>query len=237
LNLTATVEVSVSLLGKQTRFGQMVALMESASVSKPRIAMLADRVAKPFLGAVLLMAAVAAVWGWQFGPAHALMVAVSVLIVTCPCALSLATPAAMLSSAGALAKAGVMLRSLQALHMLAKVDTVIFDKTGTITHGSTVEFVGPKLSETLMNTITSLAAQSSHPLSRKIYEQFSTNNNYKVSEFEELPGKKGYGILFNTDKKELIDKFKLIKWDEIAFLSTNSAYNLRSSQIYELFND
>jgi Cu2+-exporting ATPase len=133
LNLTTTVEVQVSSLGKQTRFGQMVALMESASVSKPSVAVLADRVAKPFLWAVLLMATLAAVWGWQFGPAHALMVAVSVLIVTCPCALSLATPAAMLSSAGALAKAGVMLRSLQALHVLAMVDTVIFDKTGTLT--------------------------------------------------------------------------------------------------------
>ena len=133
LNLTTTVEVQVSSLGKQTRFGQMVALMESASVSKPSVAVLADRVAKPFLWAVLLMATLAAVWGWQFGPAHALMVAVSVLIVTCPCALSLTTPAAMLSSAGALAKAGVMLRSLQALHVLAMVDTVIFDKTGTLT--------------------------------------------------------------------------------------------------------
>ena len=172
LNLTATVEVSVSSLGKQTRFGQMVALMESASVSKPRIAMLADRVAKPFLGAVLLMAAVAAVWGWQFGPAHALMVAVSVLIVTCPCALSLATPAAMLSSAGALAKAGVMLRSLQALHMLAKVDTVIFDKTGTLTqedfslqHISTREGILPAQA---LVWAAGLAQCSLHPVSRSL---------------------------------------------------------------------
>ena len=112
MNLTATVEVQVTSLGKQTRFGQMVALMESASVSKPSMAMLADRVAKPFLWGVLALATLAAVWGWQYSPAHALMVAVSVLIVTCPCALSLATPAAMLSTAGALAKAGVMLRSL-----------------------------------------------------------------------------------------------------------------------------
>ncbi|NDF78834.1 MAG: cation-translocating P-type ATPase, partial [Betaproteobacteria bacterium] len=133
LNLTGTVEVQVVSLGKQTRFGQMVALMESAAVSKPTMALLADRVAKPFLWGVLFVAAMAAAWGWQYSPAHALMVAVSVLIVTCPCALSLATPAAMLSAAGALARAGVMLRSLQALQTLAQVDTVIFDKTGTLT--------------------------------------------------------------------------------------------------------
>jgi Cu2+-exporting ATPase len=134
LNLTATVQVQVLSLGKQTRFGQMVSLMESASASKPSMALLADRIAKPFLWGVLIMAALAAAWGWQYSPSHALMVAVSVLIVTCPCALSLATPAAMLSAAGALAKAGVMLRSLQALQTLAKVDTVIFDKTGTLTN-------------------------------------------------------------------------------------------------------
>jgi Cu2+-exporting ATPase len=172
LNLTKTVEVQVSSLGKQTRFGQMVALMESASVSKPSVAVLADRVAKPFLWAVLLMATLAAVWGWQFGPAHALMVAVSVLIVTCPCALSLATPAAMLSSAGALAKAGVMLRSLQALHVLAMVDMVIFDKTGTLTQEdfslqriTTREGVVPAQA---LAWAAGLAHFSLHPVSRSL---------------------------------------------------------------------
>jgi Cu2+-exporting ATPase len=150
----------------------MVALMESASVSKPSVAVLADRVAKPFLWAVLLMATLAAVWGWQFGPAHALMVAVSVLIVTCPCALSLTTPAAMLSSAGALAKAGVMLRSLQALHVLAMVDTVIFDKTGTLTQEdfslqriATREGVVPAQA---LAWAAGLAHFSLHPVSRSL---------------------------------------------------------------------
>ena len=172
LNLTATVEVQVTSLGKQTRFGQMVALMESASVSKPSMALLADRVAKPFLWGVLIMAALAAAWGWQYSPSHALMVAVSVLIVTCPCALSLATPAAMLSTAGALAKAGVMLRSLQALQTLAKVDTVIFDKTGTLTnedfslqHMATREGVAQ---EQALAWAAALAHHSLHPVSRSL---------------------------------------------------------------------
>lgn len=172
LNLTATVEVQVTSLGKQTRFGQMVALMESASVSKPSMALLADRVAKPFLWGVLIMAALAAAWGWQYSPSHALMVAVSVLIVTCPCALSLATPAAMLSTAGALAKAGVMLRGLQALQTLAKVDTVIFDKTGTLTnedfslqHVATREGVAQ---EQALAWAAALAHHSLHPVSRSL---------------------------------------------------------------------
>jgi len=172
LNLTATVEVQVTGLGQQTQFGQMVKLMESASVSKPPMALLADRVAKPFLWGVLIAAALAAAWGWQQSPAHALMVAVSVLIVTCPCALSLATPAAMLSAAGALAKGGVLLRKLQALQTLASVDTVIFDKTGTLTNEnfsldqiSTRE--GISTSQALQ-WAAALAHHSLHPVSRAL---------------------------------------------------------------------
>ena len=194
LNLTATVEVQVSSLGQQTRFGQMVALMESASVSKPSMALLADRVAKPFLWGVLLLAVVAAVWGWQYSPSHALMVAVSVLIVTCPCALSLATPAAMLSSAGALAKAGVMLRSLQALQMLAKVDTVIFDKTGTLTqedfslqHTTTREGVLP---EQALAWAAALANHSLHPVSRSLVRALGekTQNLGALENIQEFAG-------------------------------------------------
>ena len=184
LNLTATVQVQVTSLGKQTRFGQMVALMESASVSKPSMALLADRVAKPFLWGVLIMSALAAVWGWQYSPAHALMVAVSVLIVTCPCALSLATPAAMLSTAGALAKAGVMLRSLQALQSLAKVDTVIFDKTGTLTsedfslqHIATRDGID---ADQALAWAAALAQHSLHPVSRSLLRAVGDKTNTAV---------------------------------------------------------
>jgi len=184
LNLTATVQVQVTTLGKQTRFGQMVALMESASVSKPSMALLADRVAKPFLWGVLIMSALAAVWGWQYSPAHALMVAVSVLIVTCPCALSLATPAAMLSTAGALAKAGVMLRSLQALQSLAKVDTVIFDKTGTLTnedfslqHIATRDGID---ADQALAWAAALAQHSLHPVSRSLLRALGVKANTAV---------------------------------------------------------
>jgi len=133
-NLGAAVLVQVGAVGRATRFGQIVALMEDAATQKPRLAQLADRVARPFLAAVLAAAALAAAWWWPAGPGHALMVAASVLIVTCPCALSLATPAAMLASAGERARQGVLVARLQALESLAGVDTVVFDKTGTLTH-------------------------------------------------------------------------------------------------------
>ena len=100
-NLSATVHMQVQQVAADTRFAQIVALMESAASSKPRGVQLADRLARPFLLAVLLAAALACAWWWPRDPEHALMVAVAVLVVTWPCALSLAAPAAMLARAGA----------------------------------------------------------------------------------------------------------------------------------------
>ena len=105
-NLSAAVEMRVEQVGADTRYAQIVALMAQASTSKPQIAQLADRLAKPFLIFVLLAAGLACAWWWPGDPAHALMIAVAILVVTCPRALSLATPAAMLASAGALARRG-----------------------------------------------------------------------------------------------------------------------------------
>ena len=172
-NLTAVIQVRVTQVGAATRFAQIVMLMESASVSKPEMALLADRWAKPFLWGVLLASLGAAVYGWPQSPAHALMVAVAVLVVTCPCALSLATPAAMLASAGALARSGVLVRKLQGLQALASVDTVVFDKTGTLTRDAfTLSAVQTRAGITCSQALWSagaLAQHSLHPVSRAIW--------------------------------------------------------------------
>ncbi len=171
-NLTAAVQVRVEQLGPSTRYAQIVALMQRASVDKPRLALLADRVAKPFLWFVLLAAATAAAGWWSTDPARALMAAVAVLVVTCPCALSLATPTAMLSTAGFLARKGVLVRRLQALESLAAIDTVIFDKTGTLTSAhvslkdvSTREGI---TTDQALQLASALARHSRHPVSRAL---------------------------------------------------------------------
>ena len=171
-NLAAAVLVQVQRVGSDTQFSQIVSLMENASLQKPRLAQLADRVAKPFLWGVLVMAVLSAVYWWPTNPGHALMVAVAVLVVTCPCALSLATPAAMLAAAGALAKRGVLVRQLQAMEALAQVDTLIFDKTGTLTRDGqriTQVWTAAGLSSTqALAWAALLARQSIHPLSRAL---------------------------------------------------------------------
>ena len=169
-NLLAPVLVRVTHVGEDTQFSKILALMENASLHKPRLAQFADRVAKPFLAGVLVMAALAGAWWWPSNPAHALMVAVAVLVVTCPCALSLATPAAMLAAAGALARLGVLVRHLQSLEALAQVDTVIFDKTGTLTRDAqriTQVFVQEDVTQDwALACAAALGANSLHPLSR-----------------------------------------------------------------------
>ncbi|RZJ53254.1 MAG: heavy metal translocating P-type ATPase, partial [Acidovorax sp.] len=171
-NLQSPVEVLVQGTGAQTRFAQIVALMESASLQKPRLAQLADRIARPFLVAVLLAAALAVAWWWPSDPGHALMVGVAVLIVTCPCALSLATPVAMLTAAGTLARHGVLVRNLQGLEALAAVDTIVFDKTGTLTRDgmalSATRTSGDMAAGEALALAAALAVQSVHPASRAL---------------------------------------------------------------------
>jgi Cu2+-exporting ATPase len=171
-NLGASVLVCVQRVGAETRFAQIVSLMQSASVDKPQLAQLADRIAKPFLIFVLLAAGATAVYGWANDPVHAVMVAVAVLVVTCPCALSLATPAAMLATAGALAKKGVLVRRLQALEALASIDTVVFDKTGTLTNElmglSGIQTRPDISSEQALGLAAALAQHSLHPVSKSL---------------------------------------------------------------------
>lgn len=171
-NLSAPVQVQVLRVGAQTRFAQIVALMESAALDKPHLAQLADRIARPFLLAVLLAAGAACAYWWPQDPGHALMVAVAVLVVTCPCALSLATPAAMLAAAGALARRGVLVRRLQAFEALASVDMVVFDKTGTLTRDAfvlnDVRVREGLTQERALAMAAALARQSLHPVSRAL---------------------------------------------------------------------
>jgi Cu2+-exporting ATPase len=171
-NLAGPVLVRVDRLGRETRFAQIVSLMEKASIEKPRLAILADRIASPFLLLVMLAAVIGGWYWWQIDPSKAVAVAVAVLIVTCPCALALATPAAMLASAGALAKRGILVRRLQAFETLAGINAVLFDKTGTLTHDrlvlQAVHTRAGATREQALRLAAGLAEASLHPASRAI---------------------------------------------------------------------
>jgi P-type Cu2+ transporter len=191
-NLSANVQIRIENIGQSTRYAQIVALMERAAVDKPRLALLADRIARPFLVMVLLAALGSALYLWQVDPSRALMAAVAVLIVTCPCALSLATPAAMLTVSGALARSGVLVRKMQALEALANVDTVVFDKTGTLTvdRMTVGNITTSKIlsKEKALRLASAMAQYSLHPVSRALVEASKGTDEYLVNNVKEVSG-------------------------------------------------
>ncbi|MBK1698616.1 heavy metal translocating P-type ATPase [Rhodovibrio salinarum] len=170
LNLSAPVTVEVTAVGEDTLLSEIVRLMETAEQRRAKYVALADRMARGYAPVVHVLA-LAAFLGWVIlgGLAWqpALLIAVAVLIVTCPCALGLAVPAVQVIASGRLLKRGVLLKSGTALERLAKVDTVVFDKTGTLTLGR------PELKETDVDPLdlraaAGLAGASTHPLARAL---------------------------------------------------------------------
>lgn len=177
-NLRQPVNMVLEAIGASTKYGQIVNLINQAAIEKPRLSKLADRVARPFLLFVILSAAIAAALLWDVDRGRALMTAAAVLIVTCPCALSLATPAAMLSSASAFVKRGILIKRLQAIENIADIDTVIFDKTGTLTEDHiAIKAIQHKagLSEaSALALAAAIAKHSFHPVSRALFNAYQT---------------------------------------------------------------
>lgn len=173
-NLGAPVLMRVQRVGGDTRLETIVSMMKSAMSQRPASAQLADRWAAPFLWAVLLLAAGAAAAWSVLDPSRAVWVAVSVLIVTCPCALSLAAPATLVAAARGLAGRGVLLQRLDALERLAAVQQVFIDKTGTLTEDrlqlariERLDSAPAVIDEArALALAASLAQWSSHPLSQ-----------------------------------------------------------------------
>jgi Cu2+-exporting ATPase len=207
LNLTAPVWTTVERLGPDTRYQQIVSLVQQAMTEKPGWMRQADRMAGPFLWTVLVLAAGGALaWQW-IDPARSIWVAVSVLIVTCPCALSLAAPSALLTAAGAMARQGVLVRRLDAIEALAQVDQVYFDKTGTLTEGAlrldallstegrTPASAGlPASQADRWQTAASLAAVSQHPLSRSLVEAARQAGDWPARTWADIHEHAGKGV-------------------------------------------
>jgi Cu+-exporting ATPase len=180
LNSSGSFVMEAQRVGSETMLAQIVKLVSEAQRSRAPMQRLADKVAAYFVPAVI-GAALLAFIGWAvFGPqprfAHALVSAISVVIIACPCALGLATPMSVMVAVGRGAHAGVLIRSAEALETLAKVDTMVIDKTGTLTEGkprvSTVELAlgSAYTKDALLSLAASLERSSEHPLARAIVQ-------------------------------------------------------------------
>jgi Cu+-exporting ATPase len=178
LNTSRSFIMEAERVGSETMLAQIVQLVSEAQRSRAPMQRLADRVSGYFVSAVIA-AAILAFFGWAiFGPeprlAHGLVAAVAVLIIACPCALGLATPMSIMVAVGRGAHAGVLVRNAEALETLAKVDTLVIDKTGTLTEGKPVVlslelFESAGLTKDQLLSLTASVEQSSeHPLARAI---------------------------------------------------------------------
>ena len=196
INQTGTFTMRATGVGEDTALARIIQLVEDASASKAPIAKLADRVAGVFVPIVMAIALVTAVvWLLVTGtPSRALVAGVSVLVISCPCALGLATPVAIMVGTGRGAQNGTLFKSAEALEALQSVNTVVLDKTGTVTQGKPVVTdllpQGDHTEEELLCVAASLEALSEHPLAQAIVAQAQERNIplCPVEDFEAIPG-------------------------------------------------
>lgn len=197
INKAGFIRVQATKVGDDTTFSQIIKLVEEASSSKAPIAKLADKIAGVFVPIVIGIAIVAgAVWminGATFE--FALSIAISVLVISCPCALGLATPVAIMVGTGKGAEHGILIKSGEALETAHGIDSVVLDKTGTITEGkpqvTNVYAVGKLTEQELVSVAAALEAQSEHPLAEAIinYAKEKGMEGKKVEDFMSITGK------------------------------------------------
>jgi Cu+-exporting ATPase len=195
-------------VGQETLLARIVRMVSQAQRSRAPIQRLADRVAAWFVPAVIAIAVLTfVVWSF-FGPeprlAYALVNAVAVLIIACPCALGLATPMAIMVGTGRGARAGVLIKNAEALELFEKVDTLVFDKTGTLTEGkptveSVVAVAGGDETE-LVRLAASLEQGSEHPLASAIVAA-ARENSMTLSSATDFQSRTGLGISGKVDGK------------------------------------
>ena len=182
--------------GKNTTLSRIIQLVRQAQSSKPEIGQLADRISAIFVPAVILIALISAAIWYLIGPApqivYTLVIATTVLIIACPCALGLATPMSIISGVGRAAEAGVLVRDADALQRASTLTTLVFDKTGTLTEGKPrvvdlLLFSGAE-AESVKRQAAALEQGSSHPLARAITEYAELATLPEIAHFRTLPG-------------------------------------------------
>jgi Cu+-exporting ATPase len=210
INGTGSLVIEAKRIGADTVLSQIVEMVASAQRSRAPIQKLADAVAGKFVPAVIGIAVVSfiawSVWGPPPALAYALVSAVAVLIIACPCALGLATPVSIMTATGRGAQAGVLIKNAEALERFAKVDTLIVDKTGTLTVGkpklvAVLPEAGHEESEVL-RLAASLERGSEHPLAEAIVEGANERGSDfgTVEDFEAVTGK---GVKGRVDGKQV----------------------------------
>jgi P-type Cu+ transporter len=207
LNGTGRLLVAAAAVGEDTTLARIIRMVENAQTGKAPVQRLVDRVSAVFVPAVMAVA-IGAFIGWyaNHGFEDALMAAVSVLVIACPCALGLATPAALVAGTGAAAGSGILVKDIETLERAAALDTVVFDKTGTLTEGrpaiAAVTPVAGADAAKLLRIAAAVQAGSEHPLARAFLDAVpNTTALPPVTNFRADPG---HGVSGMVEKHQVI---------------------------------
>ena len=199
INYESPLTLRVTGIGEKTMLAGISRLLDRAQAEKPRLARIADRVAAYFTYVLLLVVVLVGYWWWRVEPARTLEIVLAILVVSCPCALSLAAPAAFAAAGSHLVRRGVLLTRGHALETLARVTHVVFDKTGTLSEGKpqlldTVALAEPDADECL-RIAASLERSSEHPLARSLVAAAGNISLHEVSEAANVPGRGVTGVI------------------------------------------
>lgn len=223
MNKTGSFQFEATKVGKDTTLSQIIRLVEDAQGSKAPIAQMADKVSGVFVPIVIVLAILSGVLWFTLGQESwifALTIMISVLVIACPCALGLATPTAIMVGTGKGAENGVLIKSGDALETTHKLQTIVFDKTGTITEGKPVvtdiHVLSNMSSDELLRLAASAETGSEHPLGAAIVEKAKEKdmNFVEVSDFEAVPGH-GIEVVMN-DVTYLIGNKKLMEENQLS---------------------
>ncbi|MBE6971808.1 MAG: heavy metal translocating P-type ATPase [Ruminococcaceae bacterium] len=195
--LSGYMELQATRVGSDTTLSQIVRLMEEAASSKAPISRLADKISGIFVPTVITISLLSAL-GWYFlghmSLHFCLSIGIAVLVISCPCALGLATPVAIMVGTGKAAEQGILIKSAESLELLHKIDTVVLDKTGTVTEGkpqlTDIFCIGDTTQEELLCIAASVEKPSEHPLSHAITQAAAQRNIplCPVTDFTAVPG-------------------------------------------------
>ncbi len=218
INKSGYFKFKVEKVGEDTALSQIIHLVEEASASKAPIAKLADKVSGIFVPVVISIAVIMIIV-WLLlskGVSFALSMGISVLVISCPCALGLATPTAIMVGTGKGAQYGILTKSAESLETAHQVDTVVLDKTGTITEGkpSVTDIAPVGISDKeLLQIAASIEYLSEHPLAKAIVEKADGLEFSDVADFEQIVGQ---GVKGNVDgKKVLAGNYKMMRENNI----------------------
>lgn len=190
VNQTQSVQVRTKAVQGATQLGHIQRLLFEAQDAKPKLARMADKVAGYFILRLLILAVVVGGFWWWYDPSQAIPIVVSLLIVTCPCALSLATPAAIAAALARLTQQGIVVAKGDALEKVAKITHFVFDKTGTLTEGTfeidQVKVIGENTKDSALSIAAALEATTEHPIGKAFTHNRQSND--VATDIEVLPG-------------------------------------------------